>query len=61
MKVKNIRKCFIRSTGKQETQIFQLIDYVTFNLIDMFFSTELDAIKYADKNSIEIVQYDEDK
>ena len=51
------RKCFIRCTGKNELKIFHLIDYSNFEMLDIFFSTQKDAISYANKNSIDIVHY----
>ena len=59
MNKKYNRKCFIRSTGKNELKIFHLIDFSNFEMLEMFFSNQEDAIIYAKKNLIEIVHYQE--
>ena len=53
------KKYFIRSKGEGEMKIYYLIHHITFDSIDMFFQTALDAEKYAHQYNIEIVEYDE--
>lgn len=55
--MKNKNKYFIRSKGKGEFKIYQLINVETFDMLDTFFSTEDDAKEFAKKNALEIVEY----
>ena len=48
---------FIRTKGKSEFKTYHLINEVTFEMLDAFFSSEEDAKEYANNNSIEIIEY----
>ena len=50
---------FIRKVGKGDFQIFHLINIETFNMLDIFFKTEDEAILYAKKNNLIITIYSE--
>lgn len=52
-------KYFIRTTGKDEFKTYHLINVVTFDMLDNFFNSERDAVEFANKASIEIVEYSE--
>ncbi len=50
---------FIRKVGKGDFQIYHLINIKTFNMLDIFFDTEEDAVLYAKKNNLIITTYSE--
>ena len=50
---------FIRKVGKGDLQIYHLINIETFNMLDIFFETEDEAILYAKKNNLIITTYSE--
>ena len=50
---------FIRTSGKGDFKTYHLINADDFSLIDMFFSTELEAKNYAQKNSLDVVEFNE--
>jgi hypothetical protein len=50
---------FIRKVGKGDFQIYQLINIETFNMLDIFFETEDEAVLYAKKNNLVITTYTE--
>lgn len=51
---------FIRTTGKGEFKHYVLINALTFDLVDMEFTSEDLAKEYAAKKSFNIVEYKED-
>jgi len=53
------KQYFIRSKGKGEFKTFHLIEKGTYNMLDDFFSTEEEAIKFAKSKSLEIITYDD--
>lgn len=53
-------KYFIRPSGKGEFLTFHLIESETFEMLDVFFNSEEDAIEYANKKSLLIVDYKKD-
>jgi len=55
-KVKNEKQYFIRSKGKAEFKTFHLLGANTFDMLDIFFNSELEAKEYAAKHSLEIVE-----
>lgn len=57
MSVQNVY--FIRKVGKGEFQIYHLINIETFNMLDIFFETEEEAVLYAKKNNLIITTYSE--
>ena len=38
-------------------KIFHLIQKATFDQLDMFFQTELDALEFAEKHKLNIIEY----
>ncbi len=52
-------KYFIRTHGKDDFKIYQLISIENFEILDMFFQTEEAVTNFAKKNLIEIVNYQE--
>lgn len=50
---------FIRKVGKGDFQIYHLINIETFNMLDIFFETEDEAVLYAKKNNLIISTYSE--
>jgi hypothetical protein len=50
---------FIRTTGKNEFKTYHLICLDNFVMLDLFFSSELETRKYAEKHSLKIVDYKE--
>lgn len=50
---------FIRKVGKGDFQIYNLINVVTFDMLDIFFETEDEAVLYAKKNNFIITTYSE--
>ena len=50
---------FIRTKGKAEFKTFHLINVETFDMLDSFFNSEIDAVEYATKHSLKIVEYKE--
>ena len=50
---------FIRKVGKGDFQICHLINIETFNMLDIFFETEDEAVLYAKKNNLVITTYSE--
>jgi len=57
--MKNQNEYFIRTKGKAEFKTYHLIQNETFDMLDNFFNSELEAQKYAKKNSLIIVEYKE--
>ncbi len=57
MSVQNVY--FIRKVGKGDFQIYHLINIETFNILDIFFNLEEDAVLYAKKNNLIITTYSE--
>lgn len=57
MNMKN--EYFIRTMGKAEFKTYHLICLENFDMLDIFFNSELEAIQYAEKNSLKIVEYKE--
>ncbi len=53
------KKYFIRTSGKGDFKIYQLISLENFEILNMFFQTNDDAIFYAKSNLLEIVDYKE--
>ena len=53
------KKYFIRTKGKEEFKTFHLINIENFDMLDMFFNSELEAKEYAFHNSIDIVEFKE--
>lgn len=52
-------KYFIRPSGKGDFLTFHLIESETFEMLDVFFSSEEDALEYANKKSLLIVDYND--
>ncbi|MFA9213827.1 MAG: hypothetical protein ACEQSR_08265 [Candidatus Methylacidiphilales bacterium] len=50
---------FIRSKGKGEFITFHLISSDVFEMLDVFFNTELAAKQYAEKKQLTIIDYTE--
>jgi hypothetical protein len=50
---------FIRTTGKGEFKSFHLINVDSFNMIDAFFSSKMEASKYAENHGLKVVSYRE--
>jgi hypothetical protein len=50
---------FIRTSGKGDFQVFNLISREDFALVDVFFTSEEEARLFADKRNLRIVDYDE--
>lgn len=50
---------FIRSKGKAEFKTFHLINVETFDMLDSFFNSEIEALEFATKHSLKIVEYKE--
>lgn len=57
--MKNQNEYFIRTTGKAEFKTYHLIQNETFEMLDIFFNSELEAQQYAEKKSLIIVEYKE--
>lgn len=57
--MKNQNEYFIRTKGKAEFKTYHLIKNETFDMLDIFFNSELEAQQYAVKNSLMIVEYQE--
>ena len=55
----NVNIYFIRKVGKGDFQIYHLINIETFNMLDIFFETEDEAVLYAKKNNLVITTYSE--
>lgn len=55
--MKTSNKYFIRTKGKAEFKTYHLINEETFDMLEIFFNSEKDAKVFAEKNSIEIVEY----
>lgn len=53
------KKYFIRTKGKEEFKTFHLINTESFDMLDIFFNSELEAKEYAFNNSIDIVEFKE--
>lgn len=53
------KEYFIRTTGKGELKTYHLISLNNFDMLETFFNSELEAIQYAEKNSLTIVDYKE--
>lgn len=53
------KEYFIRTTGKEELKTYHLISLNNFDMLETFFNSELEAIQYAEKNSLTIVDYKE--
>lgn len=52
-----IKEYFIRTKGKDEFKTYHLICLDNFELLDVFFNSELEAKQYAAKKSLIIVDY----
>jgi len=50
---------FIRTSGKGDFKIVNLINRSTFALVDVFFTSEEEARLFADKRNLRIVDYNE--
>ncbi len=50
---------FIRKVGKGDFQIYHLINIETFDMLDVFFDSEDEAVLYAKKNDLTIITYTE--
>ena len=50
---------FIRTSGKGDLKVVNLINRSTFALIDAFFTSEGEARLFADKRNLRIVDYNE--
>lgn len=50
---------FIRTKGKDEFKTYHLISLDNFDMLDVFFHSELEAKQYATKKSLIIVDYKE--
>ena len=59
MKKSNNKNYFIRTKGKGEFKTYHLINNETFDMLDVFFNSEPEAIEYAKKESLNIVTYKE--
>jgi hypothetical protein len=57
--MKNQNEYFIRTKGKAEFKTYHLIKNETFDMLDIFFNSELEARQYAKINSLMIVEYKE--
>lgn len=57
--MKNQNEYFIRTKGKSEFKTYHLINSETFDMLDIFFNSEIEIQKYAEKNSLKIVEYKE--
>jgi len=57
--MKNQNEYFIRTKGKAEFITYHLIQNETFDMLDIFFNSELEAQQYAEKNSLIIVEFKE--
>ncbi len=57
--MKNPKEYFIRTKGKAEFKTYHLIRNETFDMLDIFFNSELEAKQYAEKNALTIVEYKE--
>lgn len=51
------KKYFIKTKGKAEFRTYHLINVETFDMLDIYFSSENEVEEYVYKNSIEIVEY----
>ncbi len=52
-----IKQYFIRTKGKDEFKTYHLICLDNFEILDIFFNSELEAKQYAAKKSLIIVDY----
>jgi hypothetical protein len=57
--MKNQNEYFIRTKGKSEFKTYHLIQNETFDMLENFFNSELEAQQYAAKKSLIIVEYKE--
>jgi hypothetical protein len=57
--MKNQNEYFIRTKGKADFKTYHLIKKETFDMLDIFFNSELEAQQYAEKNALMIVEYKE--
>ena len=57
--MKNQNEYFIRTKGKAEFKTYHLIQNETFDMLDIFFNSELEAQQYAKKKSLIIIDYKE--
>lgn len=55
----NGESVFIRTSGKEDFKIVNLINRSTFALADIFFTSEKEARLFADKRNLRIVAFDE--
>ena len=55
----NNKDYFIRSSGKGEFKTYHLISNIDFHMLDVFFSTDLEAKKYAKEHGLIIAEYDD--
>jgi hypothetical protein len=53
------KKFFIRPKGQGELKTYHLIDIDTFDMLDMFFNSEIEAKQYAQKKALKIVNFKE--
>lgn len=50
---------FIRTKGKAEFKTYHLINIQSFDMLDIFFNSEIEAKEYAAKKSLSIVEFNE--
>lgn len=55
MKPKN--EYFIRAKGKAEFKTYHLINAESFDMLDIFFNSEIEAKEYAAIKSLSVVEY----
>jgi hypothetical protein len=53
------KKYFIRTTGKGDMKIYNLINFIDYSQLDIFFNSEVEISKYVKKHKLVIVQYEE--
>jgi len=57
--MEEIKKYFIRTTGKDELKIYHLINIKDFSQLDIFFNSIKEVEIYAKEHFIELVEYNE--
>ena len=57
--MKSKDKYFIRTKGKNEFKTYHLINADTIDMLEMFFTSQLQAIEYASKHNLIIIEYNE--
>jgi hypothetical protein len=55
--MKSQNEYFIRTKGKDEFKTYHLINNETFDMLDIFFNSEMKAQQYAEKISLTLVEY----